>query len=368
MDNFKINLCSMGDPHNPRTWSGTPFHLYSELSKKDQCEKAFNANIPLLFRAGLACLSVPIYGKFDINRGPISRYSSAFNVAITTQNSQSHHTLHTSTLSLPFINNPVNHNHYLYCDSTWNLWSRHATNMQKCSRRMTMLFDDLEKQAYAQVKHIFPISHYVKDNLVNYYGIPAEKITVVGTGLGVINPFHGEKDYSNRKILFVAKGRFKDKGGDLVMAAFEKALAIDPYLQLTIVGSEEAKKFESHPNINVLGFVSLEELQALFDSHSLFLMPAFNEPWGLVYLEAMVCKMPIMGLERNSFPELSGNGRFGFNITSEDPAVLGDAIVDAFSDLTRLHEMGAKAQAYCLQQFSWENTVNRMMNIIEGYE
>ena len=90
--------------------------------------------------------------------------------------------------------------------------------------------------------------------------------------------------------------------------------------------------------------------------------------WGLVYLEAMVCKMPIMGLERNSFPELSGNGRVGFNIASEDPAVLGDAIVDAFRDPSRLHEMGAKAQAYCLQQFSWENTVSRMLSVIEGYE
>lgn len=367
MDKLKINLCAMGDPHNPRTWSGTPFNIYLELEKRGQCGKAFNANVPLVLRAVLACLSVPVYGKFHISRAPISRYANALNVAIETNRSNAPHTLHTGTLSLPFITDQSKHNHYLYCDSTWNLWSRHATNMQQCSKRMAIMFDDLEKRSYAQVKHIFSISHYVKDNLIEYYGIPAEKITVVGTGRGAIKPFSGKKDYANGKILFVAKGRFTDKGGDLVMEAFHRALAIDPHLQLTIVGSEEAKRFDDHPNVKVLGFVSLEELQALFDSHTLFLMPAFNEPWGLVYLEAMACKMPIMGLQRNSFPELSGHGEYGFNIAKADPAALADAIVEAFREPEHLHAMGDKAQAHCLSHFSWKNTVDKILEVIEDY-
>jgi glycosyltransferase involved in cell wall biosynthesis len=234
------------------------------------------------------------------------------------------------------------------------------------SKRMLAIFDRLESVAYSQARHIFPISHYVKENLINHYGIPPQKITVVGTGLGVIKPFYGTKDYCNKKILYVAKGRLQDKGGELAMESFRRALELDPQLQLTIVGSEEANKYRENRNVTVLGFVSLQELQELFDSHSLFLMPALNEPWGLVYLEAMACKMPIMGLNRNGFPELSGDGKYGFAIQELDPDVLCHALVNAFRSPERLCEMGEHAQRNCLREYSWENTVTRMLAAIEG--
>jgi len=35
MSQVKFNICSLGDPTDPKTWSGTPFHLYSELKRMD---------------------------------------------------------------------------------------------------------------------------------------------------------------------------------------------------------------------------------------------------------------------------------------------------------------------------------------------
>jgi hypothetical protein len=87
-----------------------------------------------------------------------------------------------------------------------------------------------------------------------------------------------------------------------------------------------------------------------------------------VYLEAMACKMPIMDLKRNSFPELSCYGKHGFNIEEANPTVLGNAFVDAFRNPERLQEMGEQSQVYCLSKFSWENTVNRILEVIESGE
>ncbi|MCL0069463.1 glycosyltransferase family 4 protein [Dehalococcoidia bacterium] len=237
--------------------------------------------------------------------------------------------------------------------------------MDNYSKRAVAIFDRLENRAYSQMNHIFPISNYVKENLINHYNVPSKNITVVGTGLGVIKPFEGEKDYSDRKILFVAKERFSDKGGELVIAAFRRALEVDSKLQLTIAGCKEGEKFATCPNVTSLGFIPLQSLQKLFDTHSLFVMPALNEPWGLVYLEAMACKMPIMGLNRNSFPELSGYGRYGFCIEDASPATLASALVEAFRNPERLKKMGEQAQAFCLAEFSWEKTVNRILEVIE---
>ncbi len=368
MPKLTINLCALGDPKSGSTWSGTPHNIYQILAQQGQCATAFNADVPHRTKQILSLLTIPFYGRADYVRAPWRRYACSWQAAQMTAKSPSPHTLHMGTLSLPFWKVPSGQHHYLFCDSTWDLWSRHATNMAGYSPRFSRTIDGLACRAYSQVRHIFSISHYVKENLVQHYGVPAEKVTVVGTGLGVIRPFHGQKQHTNRKILFTAKGRFKDKGGELVLAAFQNAQAIDPQLELTIVGSKDGQQFDHFSNVTTYGFVSLELLQELFETHSLFVMPAYNEPWGLVYLEAMACKMPIMGLNRNSMPELTGNGEFGFCLADNSPEAVGREMVAAFAENGRLQKMGEKAQAYCLENFSWEKTVNTILDVIERLE
>jgi glycosyltransferase involved in cell wall biosynthesis len=364
-DKLKLNLCSIGDPADPLTWSGTPYNLYSELYRRGQSGEVFNAEVSLTLKRFISLLSWGVYGRNDIGRAPFRRYIYALNSAIKTNKAESSHTLHTGTLSLPFWVKPKNQAHYLFCDTTWDLWSQMTTNIGNYSERMIHLAEKLEKRAYSQIDHFFPTASYVKENLTEHYGVPGEKITVVGTGLGIIKPFTGQKDYSSKKILFAAKGRFRDKGGDLVVKAFQEALTLDPQLELTIVGCKEAKAIYKSPNLKVLDFVPLQELQHLFNTHSIFLMPALNEPWGLVYLEAMACKMPIVGLNRNAFPEISSHGKYGFGIDEANPSALARTLVEAFQDLEKLKEMGEQAQSYCLSNFSWKKTVDQILQVIE---
>jgi glycosyltransferase involved in cell wall biosynthesis len=368
MEKIELNICSLGDPTNPKTWSGTPFNMYSELKKKNCLGSAFNS-IPSInrYERKLIKLIDKYYYKnsVDLGRGFFYRYLHSKQVIRETKKSNSNLTLHMGTLDLPFIRVSKNQKHYLFCDTTWNLWSSCSTNMQGYSEKLLIDAEKLEKKAYQQMEHIFPISEYVKNNLIEHYKIDPDKITVVGTGLGVITPFEEEKEYSNGKILFVAKGRFDDKGGDLVLEAFKIALKSNPKLELSIVGQNYYAKNIKLPNVKVYGFISIEELQSIFNDSSLFLMPAVNEPWGLVYLEALACKMPIIGLNKNSFPEISDYGNFGFGLEDADPEKLAKIILNAFENPEKLEEMGRKSQEYCLNKYSWNNTVSRIIQTIE---
>jgi glycosyltransferase involved in cell wall biosynthesis len=365
MNQCKLNLCSFGEPTNPKTWSGTPFRIYTELTRANQCGRVFNVAPPVRWKVLLFGLSLPLYGRRDLSRAPFSRYFCSSLAARRTRRSASRRTLHTGTFALPFRRPPKGQEHYLFCDSTWNAWSRFDANGHAYPPRFRSAAERLEKLAYDQVDHIFSISNYVREDLIHHYGVPSRKITVVGTGPGVIHPFSGPKDYSNGKILFVAKGRFQDKGGDLVLAAFRKALGKNPRLQLTIVGDNDYLALAQDPGVTTLGHVPLPVLQELFNSHTLFLMPALNEPWGLVYLEAMLCKMPIMGLNRNSFPEISDHGKYGFMLDDPDPDAVAEKLVAAYRNPGRLKEMGAAAHDYCSRRFSWEKTVTLMLKTIE---
>ncbi len=363
-----FNLCSIGDPLDPKTWSGTPFNLYSEFNKLGTVSSTFPSNTLTSFqRVSLKILSRLRYGNtIDLHRGEIYRRVYANNVKRLTDASKSNKTLHFGTTDLPFSKYPVNQKHFLYCDTTWNLWSKYVTNLSGYSKKLLADSEKLEKESYQQITHFFPISEYVKENLISHYNIPEKKITVVGTGTGIIQPFFGNKDYKNKKILFTAKGRFEDKGGELVIEAFKIALRNDPQLQLSIVGQKEYTEKFNLPNITTYGFIPKEDLQNLFNTHSVFIMPAINEPWGLVYVEALMCKMPIIGLNRNSLPEITDNGKYGILLDDPTPEILAGQFLELFSHPQQLEEMGSGGQGYISNRFTWEITAKKIVETIKN--
>jgi glycosyltransferase involved in cell wall biosynthesis len=369
MKKNKINICALGDPKDSGTWSGTPYQVYSELVKRGLCGQAFDSDISGFIGRIIYLIFYPFYRRKDRRRNIVKRHLCARVAYLQTKKSNSSHTLHCGPFTLPFLKNPEYQSHYLLCDTTWHIRQKYSVLLNQYSDRDRRSFEKTEKKIYSQLKHIFAIGKHVKEDLVKHYRVPEEKVTVVGTGLGIIKPYYGVKDYTNRKILFSAKakGRFFEKGGELVIEAFKKAVELDPELQLTIVGSDRGLHFgeaENSSRITTLGFVPIHELQSLFNSHTLFLMPALYEAWGLVYLEAMACKIPIVGLNRTGFPEISGYGKHGICVDEPDPSAIAQAIVNAYADPIALEQMGKRAQDYCLENYSWEKTVDRIVETI----
>lgn len=369
MSKPRVNVCSQGDPTSPKTWSGTPYNLTEALRVQDRlglpidASSASHSRFKRKLTGILSAIRYP--NSIGTHRGAIARAANAARSASETEKSESKLTLHTGTMALPFSKVPPGQKHYLFVDSSWNLWSNAATDRGQHSSKLLQDAESLERLAYEQAAHIFPISQYVKENLVQHYGIASSKITPVGTGLGVIKPYSGIKDYGNGRILFAAKGRFEDKGGPLVLEAFRLARQKNPALSLTIVGQNDYTDKIDLPGVTTHGFIPIEQLQSIFEQSSLFLMPALNEPWGLVYLEAMACKMPIVGLNRNSFPELSGHGARGIGLDEPEADTLARVLVDAFADPTHLAVLGEQAQSFCLSNYSWEATVARILEVID---
>jgi glycosyltransferase involved in cell wall biosynthesis len=373
---MKINLISaFGDPRSPKTWSGTTYNVSQALLEQHGLEGAYTASTNnIIFKVAMQLLR--LYYKLRFYKGknhmmmPFRftwwRYLSAYSASNFLKKSSSKNMLHFSTLSLPLPNDTKQENHYCLIDATWNIWLNNATNIDLIEPKDRDIIQSLDYKTFQQVKHIFPISEYVKQNLIKYYNIPESKITVVGTGTGIIQPYFGKKDYRNGKILFVAKGRFNDKGGDLVLKTFDILLKKYPNLELSIVGQNDYSSSIQHPNIKTYGFIDLNELQVIFNSCSLFIMPALNEPWGLVYIEAMLCRMPIIGLNKNSFPELSNNGEFGIGVDIPDPAILSSKISELLERPELMESIGNSAQQFAIKNYTWTNVASKILSVIES--
>ncbi len=359
--------CSFGDPRSARTWSGTPLRIIRCLEQQGVRVVAIDSDGTRLEKATLAMLHRLAWMGAAYRRGHLSRERSSRRVEAAASRAGVNQVLHTGSLDLPLGKAHDRIRHYLLCDATWDLWIRHASEVSRMPERMVRMAEEMEREAFSNVEHIFAVSCYVRDNLVSHYGIASERVTVVGTGCGAIEPYYGPKDYANGHILFAGRGRLTDKGCPLLLDAFRMALTRRPDLRLVLVGSREYKDIERElPNVSVKGYLPLAELVGLFQRAALFAQPAPNEPWGLAYLEALACRTPVLGLNRNALPEITRRGEFGFLADRADPETVANKILEAFGDPLRLESMGRAGQAHCLREFAWERTAERIGAVAFG--
>ena len=367
-----ICVCASGDPRSPRTWSGTPNRICTELERRGLLGPTFDFDTVAGSQLNtLAKLAGKVYytGSRYIGHGVIQHALRARNVASACRRLGCGAMLHMGSVAVPRFPASSDTRHYVLVDSTWQLWTAMNTDRSTISRRLYRDAERLEGEALRSAAHVLTTAEYVRNSVVEDYGVAAERVTVVGTGRGSLVVDAAEKDYANGVILFVAKERFHDKGGHLLVEAFRQARRTNPRLTLVIAGSEAHREYIPQvEGIEVYGFVSLEELQSLFRRAALFALPALNEPWGLVYLESLACGVPVLGLNRNALPELTGYGAYGFYAPDATSAAIAETILCAFDDPAGLAEMGRAGREHSLRNFTWERTVDRMLDAMARTE
>lgn len=365
----QVLIVAPGDPRDPRTWSGTAHHLVSELDTRGALAGTMStvAATPKWARVCATVLSNAYYGAGKLHGyGRFTRHLKGSFITRAIEATGAPAVLHLQTTHLPLASTAGRTKHYLYIDTSQRLWTRYSGLNHKRSGRLETDVHRLEKQSFFQMHHIFSVSEYLREDLITHYGVSPTKVTAVGTGLGKIQPWHGPKDYQSGKMLYVGVG-WDAKGGQLALDAFIIAQQQRPTLRLTMVCEPAVQRHLAElnvPGLEPLSQIEWKHLEQLYRDATLFVMPAVHQPWGLAYLEALSCATPIVGLDRLSTPELTGHGNYGWSLKSPDPAELARVMIEAHDHPAKLEEMGRAGQAFCLERFSWSQTMDRMMNRI----
>ncbi len=368
MKDQSIGVCCLQNPLDPKVWSRTPANVCGELKARDRLGPAFwglrHDSVAMKLRAGLMALrhGRPLAVRQFVH-GPSLRRAHGRQISRQIGASSVSQVLHFAGdryLPLPAIGRPVRQ--FLLIDGTWAQWHR-----AELADPYPQQVNEAARSTYQQMEHIFCISDHARESLLGDYQVSANRITVVGSGPGGIVPYSGPKNYGDKTILFVAKNRFAEKGGEVLLQAFSQAHLQEPSLRLWLVaGPELAPRVRDLPGVTLFSGLPFAELQKLFEQASLYAMPAMLEPWGLVYLEALGCRTPVLGLDRGALRQITENGRHGFLVDQPDATAIANALVRALSDLGRLETMGREGQRFVFENFSWSKVVQRMLEVIDG--
>jgi glycosyltransferase involved in cell wall biosynthesis len=108
------------------------------------------------------------------------------------------------------------------------------------------------------------------------------------------------------------------------------------------------------------GYVSDDELPALYSLASCFAYPSFYEGFGLPPLEAMACGTPVVSSSAASLPEVTGAAAL---LADPDVDSLCAAITQVLTDSALREELRTKG----LQQaarFSWTDSAHRLLSVL----
>ncbi|WP_269616342.1 glycosyltransferase [Prochlorococcus marinus] len=118
----------------------------------------------------------------------------------------------------------------------------------------------------------------------------------------------------------------------------------------------------SDDQLLLMGFVTDEELAALYRNCSLFVFPSIHEGFGLPVLEAMSCGAPVIASNRTSIPEILGESTYTFNPYNIDEITL--LIENCLENQILLNNLKKNSKERS-SFFSWDITANLVLEKLE---
>jgi glycosyltransferase involved in cell wall biosynthesis len=215
---------------------------------------------------------------------------------------------------------------------------------------------------------IIAISESTKKDIVNFYGIGADKIKVIyqtcnplfyknaqeDAGLSVLQEYKIPKEY----LLYVGS-IIPRKNLNTILRSYEH-LSKDLRIPLVIVGKGGAYKKECQELIKekklesvVLWIDNLKDnrhLQLIYKSAQALIYPSLYEGFGIPIVEALLCRTPVITSGVSSLPEAGGSSSFYLR-HPEDPEEMAKAIDKVLSDACLQEKMKEEGYAYAKKTF-----------------
>lgn len=180
-------------------------------------------------------------------------------------------------------------------------------------------------------------------------------------------PFSG-KEY----ILCVATHEYK-KGIDVLIQAFARFNSSKAGLELWLVGEgpirgeleQLVRDLDLETRVKFLGSRNRAEIWKLMHQCTLFVLPSRAEPFGIVLLEALACRKPIIATAVGGIPEIIEHGKNGILVEPENPEVLSTAIETVLQNKELQETLSWNGYESVKYRFQWETAATKYVSVFQ---
>ncbi len=229
--------------------------------------------------------------------------------------------------------------------------------------------------------HVIADSQATKDDLVDLYAIPRDKVTVLLSG---INPRYAPVTTRNVLLTIRSKYRLPDrpyllavgtvqprKNYSRIIQALARLRQAGYAIDFVIAGGKGWLEDEMYQTIaatgmrdyvHLIGYVDDEDLPALYSHAACVGYPSLYEGFGFPVLEGMACGTPVVTSTVSSLPEVAGDAALLVN--PHDVTAITNAIQRILDDHT-LRETLIQRGFEQVKGFTWAQSARHLREIYQ---
>ena len=236
--------------------------------------------------------------------------------------------------------------------------------------------------AMFRTKRIVPNSGWTREWFLKIFkGYFHEKCRVIPGGVNIYKFVYSENgakqinkslDLRGKPTVLFAGKLTKYKGVEYLINAARKI-----HGEVLILGDgperqrlEEKAKQMNLTNVHFVGHLGagIKKLVPYYSRADVFVAPSvWDEPLGLVILEAMSCQTPVVVTRKGGIPLAVKEGYNGFFVRPRNSSEIVEKVNRLLDNEVLRHKMGQNARKSVEKKFSWELIAHRFENMYEEF-
>ena len=220
------------------------------------------------------------------------------------------------------------------------------------------------------------VSNYTKNIFSHENDVPHSNITLFPNCIDIdlnpfaaVNPYH----YEQFNLLSVSRLDRKDtyKGIDSVIKTLSMLKNDIPNIHYTIIGTgNDQQRLENlvqtlhlEEHVTFTGFV--EEVEPYYAFCDLFILPSDGEGFGIVYLEAMKYKKPVIAAASGGVTDVVLNNTTGLLCSYDDRVCLKEKVLCVYNDKAYAKKLGENGYQHLIHNFTFDMFAERLSLLLQ---
>lgn len=234
----------------------------------------------------------------------------------------------------------------------------------------------LMRLSFARASHVIAASNATKKDLMHFYGIVEEKITVSYDGFQSLEQYALEAKSIDANLkpyfFFIGKVKYRKNVHGIVAAFIDFKKRTNAVCNLLIAGDYGGPYYEKivaqlrasglEDDVRFLGYMTKGDLYAYYRNALACVFPSINEGFGMPIVEAMSLGIPVITSNISSMAEVAGNA--ALLVDPHDHGDISQAMERIFSDATLRQSLEEKGRERA-KEFDWHKAAKEYIAVAE---
>ncbi len=237
---------------------------------------------------------------------------------------------------------------------------------------------DVEWWLTYEAWRVIVCSHYMQKELQRIFQLPGDKIRVVPNGVDLGRYQRTKKIISrdfyaapDEKIVFFVGRLVQEKGVHVLLDAIPKVLSYYPKVKFIVAGrgpaedylKNKAKDLGIYERVYFTGYIDDATRDCLYREAAVAVFPSLYEPFGMVVLEAMAAKTPVVVSDVGGLSEIVRHEENGLKCYPGNPNSLADGILRLLHEPEFASCLAVRAYRDLHQLYTWREIAHRTQQV-----